>query len=324
MLRSVFWLLTLALQVAALPAWTQTARYPSRPVRFVVVFTPGGSMDPVARLVGQKLAERLGQPVIIENKPGGGTVIGTDFVAKAPADGYTVLFTSSSSIAVLPHTHKNLPYDPFKDFIHVVQVCDLPFVLTVNPSVKAKTLGDLLALARATPGKLAYASLGQGTATHLAGEMFKSAAGIDITHIPYKGGSPAVNDLFGGQVDMMFTGPASAIPHIKAGKLLALGVTGARRSSGLPDVPTIAEGGVKDFDYAGSFGFSVPRATPPAIVAKLNVEIRAVVSMPDVAEKLIALGLEPHTGTSEEYTNVLRKDSEKQAGLIQRIGFKGE
>ena len=324
MLRSVFWLLTIALQVAALPAWTQTASYPSRPVRFVVPFPPGGATDVVARLIAQKLTERLGQPIIIESKPGGGTLIGTEFVARAPADGYTILFTTNAAIAVLPHIHKKLPFDPFKDFIHVVQVCNLPFLLAVHPSMKAGTLNDLLALARANPGKLTFASTGQGGTPHLAGEMLKTAAGVDLTHVPYKGAGPATNDLLGGQVDMMFTSLTGAIPHVKTGKLRALGVTGARRSPALPDVPTIAEAGVKDFESTSNYGFSVPRETPPAIVAKLNAEIRAVVSLPDVAEKLIAQGLEPRTGTSEEFTAVLRKDWEKNASLIQRIGFKAD
>ena len=190
--------------------------------------------------------------------------------------------------------------------------------------MKAGTLNDLLALARANPGKLTFASTGQGGTPHLAGEMLKTAAGVDLTHVPYKGAGPATNDLLGGQVDMMFTSLTGAIPHVKAGKLRALGVTGARRSPVLPDVPTIAEAGVKDFESTSNYGFSVPRETPPAIVAKLNAEIRAVVSSPDVAEKLIAQGLEPRTGTSEEFTAVLRRDWEKNASLIQRIGFKAD
>jgi len=225
---------------------------------------------------------------------------------------------------VLPHTHKKLPYDPFKDFIHVVQVCDLPFLLVVHPSVKAKSLNDLLIFARANPGRLTYASAGQGGPGHLIGEMLKAAAGVDLTHIAYKGAGPATNDLLGGQVDTMFTALAGALPYIKAGRLRALGVTGAHRSPGLPDVPTIAEAGVKDFEYTGNNGFSIPRATPPAIAAKLNADIRAVVAMPDVAKNMIAQGMEPRTGTSDEYTTLLRKEWEKNKNLIERIGFKAE
>ena len=324
MLRSVFWLLALALQATTLPAWGQAASYPSRPVRFVVPYAPGGTSGVVAHLIAPKLAERLGQPVVIENKPGAGALIGMEFVAKAPGDGYTAVLTTSSAIAVLPHFQKTIPYDPFNDFIHVAQICSVPFLLMVHPSVKAKTLSDLIALVRSNPGKLTYASSGQGGVGHLTGEMFKAAAGVDITHIPYKGAGPATNDVLGGQVDMMFTSPASAVPYVKAGRLRALGVTGARRSPELPDVPTMAEAGMKDFEYTSTYGISVPRATLPAIVAKLNAEIRAVVSLPDIAEKLIAQGVVPSTGTSEEFTAALRKDWEKHATLVQRIGFKPE
>ena len=322
MLRLALWLLALAIQAAALPAWPQTA-YPARPVRLIVPFAPGGSTDFVARTIGPKLGERLGQPIVVENKPGGGTLIGTDYVAKAPADGYTVLFTSPSAIAVLPHIQR-LPYDPFKDFIHVVQVCDFPYLLTVHPSVKAQNLGDFLALARAHPGKVTFASTGQGATTHLVGEMFKAAAGVDLTHVPYKGAGPAVNDLLGGQVDSMFAVATSGVSHVKAGKLRALGVSGARRLAALPEVPTIAEAGVKDFEYTASFGISVPRATPTAIVARLNGEIRAVIFLPDIAEKFVAQGLEPRAGSSEEYTSVLRTDWERNGAIIRRIGFKAE
>jgi tripartite-type tricarboxylate transporter receptor subunit TctC len=322
MLRSALWLLALAIQATALPAWTQTA-YPARPVRLVVPFAPGGSSDFVARIIGPKLAERLGQPVIIESKPGGGTLIGTDFVAKALPDGHTVLFTAASAIAVLPHIQR-LPYDPFGDFTHVVEVCAFPYLLTVHPSVKAQTLAEFLALARARPGKLTFASTGQGGTVHLVGEMFKAAAGVDLTHVPYKGAGPAINDLLGGQVDSMLAVATSAVPHVKAGKLRALGVTGARRLPALPEVPTMSEAGVKDFEYTSSFGLSVPRATPPANAARLNAEARAVVLLPDVAEKFIAQGLEPRTGTSEEYTAVLRTDWEKNGRIIRRIGFKAE
>jgi len=322
MLRTVSWLLALALQATVLPAWPQTVPYPFRPVRLIVPFPPGGTADVLARVVGQRLTDRLGQPIIVEDKPGGGTLIAAEFVAKASGDGYTVLFTTSSAIAVLPHFHKKLPYDPFEDFVHVVQLCDVPLLLTVSSSMKARTLSDLLALARANPGKLTFASVGQGSAAHLAGEMFKVAGGVDLLHVPYRGAALATNGLLGGQVDVMFTGPSSAIPHIKAGRLRALGITGARRSSGLPDVPTIAEAGLKDFEYTVSFGLSVPRATPAAIAARLNAEVRAVVSTPEVAEKMIAQGVDPRTGTSEEFTAVLRKDWEKQAILARQIGFK--
>jgi tripartite-type tricarboxylate transporter receptor subunit TctC len=324
MLRSVFWLLTLVMQVTALPAWTQTASYPARPVRLVNPYPPGASADFVARTIATKLSERLGQPIVVENKAGGGTLIGTDFVAKAPADGYTVLFTAASAITVQPHLHTKLPFDPFKDFVHVVQVCDYSNLLTVHPSVKAGSLRDLLALARANPGKITFASTGQGTGTHLVGEMFKVAAGIDITHVPYKGGGPALNDLLGGRVDMMINPATSVLPHIRAGKLRALAVTSARRLPVLPEVPTVSEAGVKDFEHTSSYGLSVPRATPPAIVAKLNAETRAVVSSPDVAEKFIAQGLEPRSGTSEEFTSALRKEWEENGSIIRRIGLKAE
>jgi tripartite-type tricarboxylate transporter receptor subunit TctC len=309
-----------ALVIAAPLALPQT--YPSKPIRIIVPFPAGGTSDTVPRLIAQKLADRFGQPVIVENRPGGDTLIGTEAVAKALPDGYTVLSTSSSAITVLPHTRKRLPYDPFKDFVHVVQTTYVQFVLAVNPSVPAANVAELVALARSKPGKLTYAS---GSASgYITGEMFKLATGTDIVSVPYKGAAPATTDLLSGQVNMMFATFGIAIPYFKAKRLNALAVTGEKRSPALPDVPTMAEAGVKDFESNASWGFSVPRGTPPDIVRKLNGEVSAVLRMPDIVDKILAQGVEPRSGTPEEYTALLRAEFENYRILLPRIGIRPE
>src|SRR5262245_4572950 len=309
-----------ALTVVSSLALSQT--YPSKPIRLIVPYAAGGTTDIVARLIAQKLVDRLGQPMVVENRPGGDALIGTDSVAKAVPDGYTILFTSHPAIAVLPHTRKSLPYDPFKDFAHVVQTTYNQFRLAVNPSVPAKTVAELVGLARSRPGQLNYAT---GSASgYISGEMFKLATRTDIVHVPYKGVAPATTDLVSGQVNMMFASFANVIPYFKAGKLKALAVTGERRSPALPDVPTMAEAGVKDFETSGSYGISVPKGTLRDVVKKLNLEASAVMRMPDVTEKMYAQGVEPRSGTPEEYTAHLRAEFEKYRVLLLRLGMKPE
>jgi len=309
-----------ALTIAAPLALPQT--YPSKPIRLIVPYAAGGTTDIVARLIAQKLADRLGQPVLVDNRPGADTLIGTEAVSKAVPDGYTVLLSSTSAMAILSHTRKRLPYDPFKDFVHVAQATYNQYALAVNPSVPAASVAELVALARSRPGKLNYAS---GSASgNIAGEMFKFATRTDIVHVPYKGVGPATTDLLSGQVNMMFGTFANVIPYFKARKLNVLAVTGEKRSSALPDVPTMAEAGIKDFESSGSYGISVPRGTPTEIVKKLSGEVSAVVRMPDIVEKMLAQGLEPRFGTPEEYTALLRNEFEKYRILLPRIGIKPE
>ena len=313
-------LLAIASSVAATAAVAQA--YPSKPIRLIVPFGIGGAPDAAARLIAPKLAERFGQPVIVENRPGGDTIIGTDAVAKALPDGHTILFSAASSMTILPHTRKHLPYDPFKDLIHVVQTAYVPLVLVVGPSVPAANVADLVALARARPGRLSYASATE--TAFITAEMFKRSANVDIVHVPYKVLTTATTDLLSGQVDMMFGAMATVIPHFRTQRLRALAVTGEKRSPALPDVPTMEEAGLSGFESSSALGISAPRATPPAVVKRWNSEVTAVLKMPDIAEKFIALGLEPRFGTPERFTAFLQAESAKQRDLLQRTGFKPE
>lgn len=306
--------------LSASSAWAQN--YPTRPVRFVVGYTAGGSVDIVARLVAQKLSGRLGQSVIVENRPGAETIIAGETVAKAAPDGHTVLFFAFSTVTLLPHTRKSLPYDPFGDFIHVSQVAYLPFALAVNPSVPAANVEELIALARAKPGQMTYGSGSEGG--YITAEMFKVATGTDITRIPYKGSAPATTDLLGGQVNMMFSLFAGIVPYVKNQKLRVLAVAGDRRSSALPDVPTMAEAGLKGFESSSSLGISVPRGTPVAVVKRLNSEMAAIVQMPDTIEKMLVQGVEPRFTGTEKFTELLHAESDKYRSVLQRIGFKPE
>ncbi len=311
-------LVAIALSIAAPAAMSQA--YPSKPVRLIVPFGAGGAPDAAARLIAPRLAERFGQPVIVENRPGGDTIIGTEAVAKASPDGHTMLFSAASSMTILPHTRKRLPYDPFKDFVHVVQTAYVQFVLAASPSVPAASVTELVALARSQPGRLSYASASE--AAYITAEMFKHSTKVDIMHVPYKALATATTDLLSGQVTIMFGSFATVVPHFKTKSLKALAVTGEKRSPALPDVPTMAETGVSSFESSSAYGISAPRATPPAAVKRWNNEVAAVLRMPDIAEKFLALGLEARFGTSEQFTALLQAESEKQRAVLQRIGFK--
>jgi tripartite-type tricarboxylate transporter receptor subunit TctC len=320
-MRSILWFFAMALQIAASSAWTQTAPYPSRPVRLVVPYAAGGGTDVVARLIAQKLTDRFSQPVIVENRPGGDTLIATEAVGKAVPDGHTVLF-STSAMATLPHMKKRLPYDPFKDFVHVAQTTYGQYTLAVHPSVPAANVAELVSLARSKPGKLTYAS--NSSVGYITGEMFKLATGTDIVSVPYKGSGAAITDLLSGQVDMTFSTLGGAVSYLKVRKLIALAVTGEKRSPARPDIPTMAEAGVKDFESSTIWGISAPKGIPPEVVKKLNGEVSAVIRMPDIVEKMLAHGVEPRTGTPEEYTALLRAEFEKYRVVLPRIGIKPE
>ncbi|MGO4327368.1 tripartite tricarboxylate transporter substrate binding protein [Cupriavidus sp. 2TAF22] len=303
-----------ALALAAGTALAQT--YPTKPIRLVVPFPPGGTTDVLARAVGQRLTQALGQPVVIENRPGAGATIGADAVAKSPADGYTLLMGAVHH-TIAPNVYKKLSYDFQKDLTPISVVAIVPNVLVVSPGFPARNVQELVAYAKANPGKLTYASNGNGTAHHLIGEQFKAQTGTSIVHVPYKGSAPAITDLMGGQVSMMFDTMSSALPYIKAGKLKPLAVATARRSSALPDVPTLAEAGLPGFDIASWFGILAPAGTPPEIVNRLSAEIIKALARPDVRQQLAAIGAEPVGNTPPQMTAQIREEVTRFGKLVK-------
>ena len=303
---------------AAQPA----AEFPRKALRMVVPYPPGGSTDIVGRVVAQKLAESLGQQVVVDNRPGAGGNLGTDIVAKAPPDGHTLVISSVTTLAIGASLYRNLPYDVSTDLEPVALVGAVPFVLLVNPSIAAGSARDLIRLAKGTPGRLHFGSAGTGTSAHFAGELFKSLAVIDITHVPYKGNAPALADLMGGQIQMMFDFLPSAIPLIKSGKLKALAVTPAKRSPALPDVPTIAESGVPGYDMLSAFGVLVPAKTPGPIVARLNAEINRISAMPDVKERYSREGVDPINESPAQFRTYLQAEIEKWAKVVKETGVR--
>ncbi|KQP12473.1 tripartite tricarboxylate transporter substrate binding protein [Pseudorhodoferax sp. Leaf267] len=289
-MRILATLLTAAL-LAAMPA-AQAQSFPDKPVMLVVPFPPGGPTDAMARTLAAEMKDKLGQPMIVENRAGAGGNIGADFVARAPADGQTLLFGTSGPLAINASLYRKSTYDPVKSFAPVIQVGHLPNILVVHPGVPAKDVKELVAYAKANPGKLSYASSGNGASSHLAGVLFNEKAGVDLQHIPYKGTGPALNDLLGGQVAMSFTDVLTALPYVKAGKLRALGIATATRSQALPQLPTIAEQGVPGYDVSVFFGIVAPAGTPPERIAKLNQAFVEVLASPKVKELFAAQGLE--------------------------------
>jgi tripartite-type tricarboxylate transporter receptor subunit TctC len=314
----------IALALALIGFGAQAQDYPSRPVTLIVPFTPGGAVDVVARLLGQHLSDRLGKPVIIENRPGAGTVIAANQVAKAPPDGYTLLWSVSSTQAINATLYKKLPYDPARDLVPVALVGSVPFVLVVNPSVPINSVGDLIRLAKEKPGELNYGSGGVGAAHHLFAELFASMTGIRMTHVPYKGTLPALNDVVAGHIPLMFSDPAPALPLIAAGKLRALGVTTAERAAAAPQIPPLAEAGVPGYDAAAWQMVVAPAGTPPEIVAKLNRELNAAVALPAIRQKLIDLGLNPiGKGSPAELDRFLQAEIVRWGKVVQQAGVAG-
>ncbi|HSV61051.1 MAG TPA: tripartite tricarboxylate transporter substrate binding protein [Variovorax sp.] len=274
--------------------------YPDKPISLVVPFPPGGPTDAMARTLAAELRDKLGQPMVVENRAGAGGNIGAEYVARAPADGQTLLFGTSGPLAINASLYRKINYNPVKSFAPVIQIGHLPNILVVHPSVPARNVQELVAYAKANPGKLSYASSGNGASSHLAGVMFNSTAGVELLHVPYKGTGPALNDLLGGQVSMSFTDVLTALPYVKAGKLRALGVTTAARSQALPDVPTIAEQGYKGFDVSVFFGIVAPADTPPDRITKLNSAFAEVLASPKVKELFAQQGLEAAPSTSPQ------------------------
>lgn len=291
--------------------------FPARPVRWIVPFPAAGSIDLVGRVVGQKLFEVWGQQVVIDNRAGGGGRLGTQAGAAAAPDGYTQLFTLNTSFTIDRSLFKNLPYDPDKAFAPITIVASTSQLLVTNPSFPVKNVRELIALCKARPGEVNYGSSGAGGSLHLAMELFKSMAGIDIVHVPYKGGPPAATDLIAGQIALLFFNTPAALPYVKAGRLRALGVSTAKRSTLLPDVPTIAEGGVAGFDTDVWFGLVAPAGTPPDIVTRTQHDIARVVAMPDVRKQLIDIGAEPVANTPDEFAARIKKESALWAKVIQ-------
>lgn len=291
--------------VAPLMAAAET--YPDKPIRMIVPTAPAGGNDFMARIIGQKLQERLGKPVVVENKSGAGGTIGTDFVAKAKPDGYTILFGYIATHGINPAMSK-LPYDAVRDFAPITQVAEAQTVIVVNPSVPVNTLQELIALAKAKPGTLNYASAGKGTLPHIAGELFKQLTGTDIGYVHYKGSSPAVTDTLAGHTQIMFGSLVTAISHIKAGKLKALAVTGSKRSPLLPDVPTVSEAGLQGFEVAQWYGLFAPANTPKAIIDKLNQETIEVLKSPEVATKFAEQGADVVTGSPADFGRLVEAE----------------
>ena len=316
--RNVLHMLGTAAALAPIPGWSQS--YPSRPIKVVIPFPPGGPTDVLGRIVAQKLGERLGQTVVIDNKPGASGMIGADIVAKSAPDGYTLLVNASLHV-INPSLYEKSRYDAIADFSPLSNLADVPLVLVVNAKTPVNTVKELIAWIKASKTPVNFASSGNATAPHLAGEAFKVGAGIEnMQHVPYKGSSPALTDLLGGQVQLMFDSLPSSQPFIKAGTLKAIAVTTQRRSSALPNVPTIAESALPGFNFSTWYGMWAPASTPPAIVEKLSSEISQITRSPEVREKFLALGAEPVGNTAEEFTAFNKSELAKWARIVKQSG----
>jgi len=304
------------------PSALAQAPFPTKPVRLVVPFPAGGTTDILARAAAQKLSETLGQQVIVDNRPGAGGNIGAELVAKAPADGYTLLMGTVGTHAINPSLYAKMPYDHVKDFAPVILVAGVPNVLVVNPDLPFKTVADVVAYAKANPGKLNFASSGSGTSIHLSGELFKVMAGVQMTHVPYKGSAPALTDLIGGQVQLMFDNLPSALPQIKGGKLRAVAVTSTTRAAALPDVPTVAESGLPGFESSSWFGILAPAGTPKDIIAKINTDVQKWLSTPEAKEKLLGQGAIAAGGSPDEFAKHIQAETAKWAKVVKESGAK--
>jgi tripartite-type tricarboxylate transporter receptor subunit TctC len=298
--------------------------YPSKAVRFIAPFPPGGATDTLCRLLAQKLSDGLGQPVTVDNRPGASGNIGHELAMKAPPDGYTLLLTNSSTLTTNPHLFKSLPFDPVADFMPVSLVATAGQVLVVHPSVPAASVAELVALARARPGQLNFGSGGKGIQSHISGEMFKSMTGVNMVHVPYKGTVQAVADLVAGQVQLVFADMVPAMPHIKSGRLRPLAVTIAERSPALPEVPTMIEAGVAGYSATLWWAVALPKGPEPALVQRLNGELKRVISLPDVQERYASLGMNPAHSSPREVTELIRSDTRKFGPILKAAGVEPE
>ncbi len=317
-------LITWALLGTAAAQPTQERTYPVKPIRLIVTFPPGGSADITARVLAARMSERLGQSVIVDNRPGAGGNIGLDLVAKAPPDGYTIGVGAAGALAVNLSLYAKMPFDPQKDLAPVGMVAMIPFVLVANPSFPASKLSDAVAAAKARPGALSIAHGGNGTAMHLSAELLKQMAGIELALVPYKGSGPAAADAVAGQLPLAFADIPASIAFIKSGRLRALGITSAKRSVALPDVPTFAEAGVAGYESTGWFGIVAPAGTPAALIERLNAELQSALNDPEIRQRVVASGAEPAPGTAAEFRSLIESEIPKWAKVIQISGARVE
>jgi tripartite-type tricarboxylate transporter receptor subunit TctC len=311
-----------AVAFALLTLGAQAQSYPNKPIRLVCPFPPGGAVDIASRAVAQALTRQLGQPVTVDNRPGAGGNIGAEIAAKSPADGYTLLMATSNILAINPVLYSKIPFDSFKDFAPVSIVVVVSNVLVLHPSVPANSVQELIALAKEQPGKLTYASSGNGTSMHLAGELFKSMAGVDMVHIPYKGAAASTVDLLAGRVNMVFDSLPAALPNIKAGKLRALAVTGAKRSQFLPELPTIAEAALPGYETGIWFGIVAPAGTPPEVISRLNAELVKAAASTEFRERLTGHGFEVVSSTPEQMADSVRSEMAKWGKVVKALGMR--
>jgi len=305
-------------------SWTMAQTYPSKPVRLIVGFAPGGNVDIPARIVATKLGEIWATSVLVDNRPGAGGNIGADIVAKAPADGYTLLVCNAASHGINPAFYKKIPFDAIRDFTPISQIGSTANILLVHPSVPVTSVGEFIAYAKANPGRISMASAGVGTSQHLAMELFKSMAGIDVVHVPYKGGAPALADLLGGQVQAMFAAVPTAQATVKAGKVRALGVTSLKRTPQLPQLPTVADSGVPGFDVTSWYGLCAPAGLPPPIIAKLNADLVKALNAPEIQQRLAEQGIDVTPTTPEQLAEFIKSEVAKWAKVVRQAGIAQE
>ena len=298
----------------------QAQTYPAKPIRLIVPLAAGGGNDTIARMIGQKISGPLGQQVVIDNRPGAGGLIGADIAAKSPPDGYTLLLGGVAVMAIIPNVQKKVPYDPVRDFQPVSLIASAPLLVVVHPSLPARSIKQLVALAQAKPGALNYASNGIGSSTHLATEMFKLMTGTNMAHVPYKGLSLAMTDLLSGQVQLMFSSAVAMLPHVKSGKLRAIAMTGAKRSSAIPDVPTVAEAGVRDYEAGSWYGIVAPAGTPRPIIDRLNKEIVAATKSQEVQDRLLSEAVIPVGSSPDEFGGHIKKELARAARVVRESG----
>ena len=312
--------LSAVLTTLASTGWTQVDNWPSKPVRLIVTFPPGGSSDAAARIVAPRLAERLGQPVVVDNRPGAGGGVGLEIAAKAPGDGYTIVLASAGGLTANPSLYSRLGYEPVRDFAPITLFGTSPFVLVSNPSLPVSSVADVVKLAKAQPGRLSYASGGNGTAMHLSGELLKSMAQVRILHIPYRGSGPALMAVMAGDTQLAIVDITTAASHIKSGRVKVLGVLGKNRSSMASDIPSLSESGLPGYEASGWFGILAPAATPATTLQRLNAEITAVLRSPEVRERFVATWLEPLPSTQEEMASLMKTETTKWARVIKESG----
>jgi tripartite-type tricarboxylate transporter receptor subunit TctC len=313
-------ILVLLLALFSLNAIGQS--YPTKPVRVIVPYPPGGGNDILGRLFAARLSERMGQTFVVENRPGAGTMIGTEAAAKSPPDGYTILLSSIATHALSPNLYSRVPYDPIKDFAPITLLGIAPTVLVINKDVPVKDLRELIAMAKAKPGELAYASGGNGTPPHINGELFKSVAAVDLLHVPFKGGGPALADLAAGRVHVMLDTAASAMSHVRAGRLRALAISAPRRSPEYPDLPTFAEAGLPAYDTNAWYSMHAPAGTPADIVRRLNAELAAILKEPQIVERFRQLSTDPVGNSPEAFADFVKAELDKYARVIKAAGIK--